>query len=204
MSKTNRIVAEGWDEHVQCEIDHPCCTVEESFLRAKQQKIQTTRSDIMTKQDWFARLEARRKKIDEECKEERPVTCDDNQSLCPDGSERDQACECAEAELPDCPRYACANGEPRNAKDCSCPGDRDETGAKESQIGETSEDSEQQIAGESGQDIDGANLDEDIANSFGGNEEDINAPVGDGNDFFDNDTPNLQSSGSKVLQQTSV
>lgn len=117
--ETDRIVAAGWDKHVQCEVDHPCCTVERSFMEAKQTRIQNKRSDIMVQQSWWQKLEDRRLSIEDECSEERQWKCDEQQSDCTNGEARDENCECDEW-YPRCPTYACENGMSRDPETCAC------------------------------------------------------------------------------------
>lgn len=77
----------------------------------------------MQQEKWWSALEERRINIDDECAGDRKVTCDENQSLCWDSSDRDDACRCKQIENPACPAYACANGETRDAYSCSCTRD---------------------------------------------------------------------------------
>jgi len=128
---TKRTVQQGWEKHVKCEIDHPCCTVDEVTIHNLHMEVHRIRDKIIDFQTKWQLLEHRRVEIEVECADvhEWPECGSDQLSPCPDGQARladTETCECPDYGYPMCPEYLCWDDSARNPKDCSCPERPDE------------------------------------------------------------------------------
>lgn len=65
--KTRKIIKEGYDTAVQCEVDHPCCDVSDVVYHNILKQIKHTEDLITQKQTKWDELEQRRLEIETEC-----------------------------------------------------------------------------------------------------------------------------------------
>jgi len=121
--KTKTIVNQGWEKHVQCEKDHPCCQTSYQVAYNKHVQIVTTRQKIQELQGYWESLYNREKTIETDCPapEYGPYECAAKAGTCPDGGVRDDLCECEFPLEPICPKTPCANGMMRDIVTCACP-----------------------------------------------------------------------------------
>jgi hypothetical protein len=64
---TEVLVAEGWETAVQCEVDHPCCTVSETVWKNVQTQITQTHELVVRKRTEYEDLERRKHEIETMC-----------------------------------------------------------------------------------------------------------------------------------------
>ena len=70
IEKTETIVNEGWKAHVQCEIDNPCCTYDETTWHNIQTKIENQVKTITQKRRMVAEVTRRREEMITKCTNE--------------------------------------------------------------------------------------------------------------------------------------
>ena len=67
ITHTKEIVREGWEELVQCEKDHPCCTVNESTYKNIIIQIHTTKVEITRLTELKEEYRRKQREILERC-----------------------------------------------------------------------------------------------------------------------------------------
>lgn len=65
--RSKEIVASGWDNAVQCEIDHPCCTVSETVWNNLMIQIEQTESLLAQKRSHLLEIQLNRCELETAC-----------------------------------------------------------------------------------------------------------------------------------------
>jgi len=123
IANTKRTVRQGWNKHVQCELDHPCCEIEEPVAINMRLAIHTLRNDYLKASKTWWELERRRIEIEIECRDDLDFPGCPEQATCLDQSQRDfsdEFCGCKPQDLPACPMYSCFDGSDRDEDTCFC------------------------------------------------------------------------------------
>lgn len=119
---TTEIVEEGWDKMVQCELDLPCCTYDETVQFNTKLRIFYNREVHYTEYESWYELELRRWGLEEECPDVVFYETCAELGPCWDGGDRfeDDDCSCPAYEQPDCPVIECPEGKELELVDCIC------------------------------------------------------------------------------------
>jgi len=125
------VVNAGWQEKVQCELDHPCCEVSEEEWLESVEKVTTRRFRTHQYYEKWAELEYRRIEIERMC----PITINHHSGkdyLCEnigtcwnlEPRSNDGTCTCPEIGFAPCPTTPCRSGIPRDLSTCECHEER--------------------------------------------------------------------------------
>jgi len=124
VAQTRAIVEDGWTEQVQCQKDHPCCSVSEIAWANNVTSIKENRKKINGLLEKWQEFEKRRVELEKMCPISVDYKCSDIGS-CPDGSARndDELCSCPDIGYAPCPATECESGIARDPATCECFGE---------------------------------------------------------------------------------